>query len=82
MVRRGDEWFSDHRRAIASAVCFMPTLPSLDLRAARSRDREKVRKYDRDGDPASCSALGHTFVPLSIEASGAFLSRVFRVVAS
>ena len=43
-----------------------------DLRAARSRDREKVRKYDRDGDPASCSALGHSFVPLSMETSGAF----------
>ena len=43
-----------------------------DLVAARARDRVKVTKYDRDGDPASCSALGHTFVPLSMESSRAF----------
>ena len=43
-----------------------------DLVASRARDRAKVAKYDREDDPASCTALGHTFTPLSMESSGAF----------
>ena len=43
-----------------------------DLGTARGRDAAKRTKYDRADDPASCTALGHTFIPLSLETTGAF----------
>ena len=43
-----------------------------DLGASRKRDQAKRDKYDKEGDPASCTSQGHTFVPLAMETSGAF----------
>jgi hypothetical protein len=43
-----------------------------DLGASRKRDATKRAKYDDVDDPAGCSNMGHTFIPLALETTGAF----------
>ena len=55
-----------------AASSFVDKAARHDLSASRDRDRAKVAKYDALDDPAACRAMGHTFVPLAIETTGAF----------